>query len=229
MFLLTDAQVPDEKFLVLINDLLASGEIPDLFADDELENVINGIRNEVKGAGLMDTRENCWSFFIDRVRRQLKVVLCFSPVGSTLRVRARKFPAIVNCTSIDWFHEWPEEALISVSSRFLSEVELISDEVRGSISRYMAFVHGSVNEMSKVYLANERRYNYTTPKSFLELVSREMYIDKCILKEGGKEREGERGEGGRITRKEVMRKRACVYESVPSLPHISRLLSTRIS
>jgi hypothetical protein len=26
MFLMTDAQVPDEKFLVLINDLLASGE-----------------------------------------------------------------------------------------------------------------------------------------------------------------------------------------------------------
>ena len=35
----------------------------------------------------------------------------------------------------------------------------------------MAYVHGSVNVMSKVYLANERRYNYTTPKSFLELVS----------------------------------------------------------
>ena len=52
-------------------------------------------------------------------------MLCFSPVGSTLRVRSRKFPAIVNCTSIDWFHEWPEEALVSVSSRFLSEVELI--------------------------------------------------------------------------------------------------------
>ena len=170
VFLLTDAQIPDEKFLVLINDLLASGEIPDLFADDELENVINGVRNEVKEAGMMDTRENCWSFFIDRVRRQLKVVLCFSPVGSTLRVRARKFPAIVNCTSINWFHEWPEEALISVSTRFLSEVELISEELRDSISRYMAFVHGSVNEMSKIYLANERRYNYTTPKSFLELV-----------------------------------------------------------
>ncbi len=40
-----------------------------------------------------------------------------------------------------------------------------------SISRFMAFVHTSVNEMSKQYLANERRYNYTTPKSFLELVS----------------------------------------------------------
>ena len=73
MFLLTDAQVPDEKFLVVINDLLASGEIPELFSDEDLENVINGVRNEVKGAGLQDTRENCWSFFIDRVRRQLKV------------------------------------------------------------------------------------------------------------------------------------------------------------
>ena len=66
-------QVPDEKFLVLINDLLASGEIPDLFADDELENLINGLRNEVKGAGIQDTKENIWRFFIDRVRRQLKV------------------------------------------------------------------------------------------------------------------------------------------------------------
>lgn len=53
-------------------------------------------------------------------------MLCFSPVGTTLRVRSRKFPAVVNCTSIDWFHEWPEEALVSVSSRFLAEVELIN-------------------------------------------------------------------------------------------------------
>lgn len=73
VFLLTDAQVPEESFLVLINDLLASGEIPGLFADDEVENIISGIRNEVKGAGLQDTRENCWMFFIERVRRNLKV------------------------------------------------------------------------------------------------------------------------------------------------------------
>ena len=53
MFLMTDAQVPDEKFLVLINDLLASGEVPDLFPDDEVENIINGVSNDVKQAGLL--------------------------------------------------------------------------------------------------------------------------------------------------------------------------------
>jgi dynein heavy chain len=105
VFLMTDAQVADERFLVLINNLLASGEIPDLFVDDEVENIVTMMRNEVKGAGLEDTKENCWRFFIDRVRRQLKVILCFSPVGNTLRVRGRKFPALTNCTCIDWFHE----------------------------------------------------------------------------------------------------------------------------
>ncbi|XP_030631579.1 dynein axonemal heavy chain 9 isoform X2 [Chanos chanos] len=180
VFLMTDAQVADEKFLVLVNDLLASGEIPDLFPDDEVENIIGGVRNEVRGQGLLDTRDNCWKFFIDRVRRQLKVALCFSPVGSKLRVRSRKFPAVVNCTAIDWFHEWPQEALESVSLRFLQEVDHIEPEVKDSVSKFMAYVHVSVNKTSKDYLANERRYNYTTPKSFLEQIK--LYRNLLALK-----------------------------------------------
>ncbi|XP_049624579.1 dynein axonemal heavy chain 17 [Suncus etruscus] len=170
VFLMTDSQVAEEQFLVLINDLLASGEIPGLFSDDEVENIIASMRPQVKSQGLTDTREACWKFFIDKVRRQLKVILCFSPVGSVLRVRARKFPAVVNCTAIDWFREWPEEALVSVSGRFLEETEGIQPEVKHSISLFMSYVHTTVNEMSKVYLATERRYNYTTPKTFLEQI-----------------------------------------------------------
>ncbi|NWI20364.1 DYH9 protein, partial [Crypturellus soui] len=181
VFLMTDAQVADERFLVLVNDLLASGEIPDLFPDDEVENIINGVRNEVKGQGLVDSRETCWKFFIDRVRRQLKVALCFSPVGNKLRVRGRKFPAIVNCTAIDWFHEWPQEALESVSLRFLQETDNIEVSVKESISKFMAYVHTSVNEISRLYLSNERRYNYTTPKSFLEQIK--LY-QSLLLKKG---------------------------------------------
>ncbi|KAL8567586.1 hypothetical protein ACOMHN_054399 [Nucella lapillus] len=171
MFLMTDSQVADEEFLVLINDLLASGEIPDMIADDDIEDIINHMRPEVKATGEEDSRENCWRYFIDCVRKTLKVVLCFSPVGSTLRVRSRKFPAVTNCTSIDWFHEWPEEALISVSARFLEENELLTPEMRTSISMFMSFVHTSVNNVSHQFLTNEKRYNYTTPKSFLEQIT----------------------------------------------------------
>lgn len=70
---MTDSQVAEEQFLVLINDLLASGEIPGLFQDDEVENIIGSMRPQVKSLGMQDTRENCWKYFIDKVRRQLKV------------------------------------------------------------------------------------------------------------------------------------------------------------
>eukprot|EP00072_Mus_musculus_P068674 XP_017170437.1 PREDICTED: dynein heavy chain 11, axonemal isoform X3 [Mus musculus] len=178
VFLLTDAHVLDESFLVLINDLLASGDIPDLFSDEDMDKIISGIRNEVRGLGLVDSRENCWAFFLARVRQQLKMVFCFSPVGHTLRVRARKFPAIVNCTAIDWFHEWPQEALVSVSRRFIEEIEGIEPQHKDSISLFMAHVHTSVKEVSAWYYQNERRYNYTTPRSFLEQIS----LFKSLLK-----------------------------------------------
>ena len=42
--------------------------------------------------------------------------------------------------------------------------------MKESVSKFMAYVHMSVNQTSKEYLANERRYNYTTPKSFLEQI-----------------------------------------------------------
>ncbi|XP_059938625.1 dynein axonemal heavy chain 9 isoform X2 [Mesoplodon densirostris] len=183
VFLMTDAQVADERFLVLINDLLASGEIPDLYSDDEVENIISNVRNEVKSQGLVDNRENCWKFFIERVRQQLKVTLCFSPVGTKLRVRSRKFPAIVNCTAIDWFHEWPQQALESVSFRFLQNTEDIEPTVKPSISKFMAFAHTSVNHTSQSYLSNEQRYNYTTPKSFLEFIR----LYKSLLCRNGRE------------------------------------------
>ena len=51
-------------------------------------------------------------------------------MGSILRVRARKFPAVVNCTAINWFHEWPEDALVSVSARFLEDTVGIQVSLR---------------------------------------------------------------------------------------------------
>lgn len=35
----------------------------------------------------------------------------------------------------------------------------------------MAYAHTQVNIISRIYLQSDRRYNYTTPKSFLEQIS----------------------------------------------------------
>jgi dynein heavy chain, axonemal len=64
-----------------------------------------------------------YSFFVDRVRDNLHVVLTMSPVGASLRVRMRMFPSLVNCCTIDWFLPWPDDALISVSKKFLTVLD----------------------------------------------------------------------------------------------------------
>ena len=55
LFLMTDSQIVDEKFLVYINDILSAGYIPELFAPDELDGIYGKLRGEAKGLGIADT------------------------------------------------------------------------------------------------------------------------------------------------------------------------------
>ena len=183
VFLMTDTQIVDEKFLVYVNDMLSSGWISDLYARDELDAVFGSLRSEAKAAGIPDTPDTMLEFFISRVRRNLHLVLCFSPVGDAFRVRARRFPGLINCTAIDWFHAWPGAALVSVASRFLADVELGTPETKENVSYHMAEVHLTVTEKSKSFLRAERRYNYVTPKSFLELIAfyKHLLKDKRVI------------------------------------------------
>lgn len=129
VFLLTDSQIASEYFLVYINDILAAGYIPDLFVKDEVDGILGKVRNEAKSLGYLDTPDQLWEFFLDKVKRNLHLGLCFSPVGDLFRVRARRFPGLINETCIDWFHEWPEDALLGVAGRFLAEIEFPSEEI----------------------------------------------------------------------------------------------------
>ena len=170
MFLLTDSQITNERFLVFINDLLASGNIPDLFTVDEVDAIVNGVTNKVKALGLVPDRANCWDFFISEIRRNLHVVLAFSPVGDAFRTRARKFPAIVNCTVIDWFQPWPFDALFSVGKRFMADVDVGETKIRNVVEAFLPYSFTKVNDMANKFRLAERRHVYTTPKSFLELL-----------------------------------------------------------
>ena len=132
--------------------------------------------------GVLDAPEHLMNFFINKVRKNLHMGLCFSPVGDTFRFRARQFPALINCTSIDWFHAWPRDALVGVANRFLAKIEFPSDEIREAIANHMANVHLSIDEANDEFKARERRFNYTTPTSFLELIS---FYDKLLNEKQG--------------------------------------------
>lgn len=58
-----------------------------------------------------------------------------------------------------------------LQTKYKYEQILFQSDLTESVSIFMAYVLESVNEISQTYLTNEKRYNYTTPKSFLELIS----------------------------------------------------------
>ena len=51
------------------------------------------------------------------------------------------YPAFVNCTTIDWFSEWPVDALLEVADKYLSEESLGSEE---EVRFYIAECHYNV-------------------------------------------------------------------------------------
>lgn len=103
-----------------------------------------------------------------------------SPVGDTLRVRCRKFPSLVNCCTLDWFGRWPADALLYVSRTFLKQLELPSEEIRENLAQMCMKIHTSVEEASEKFWNELRRRIYTTPKSYLDLIS--LYLNTLEVK-----------------------------------------------
>ncbi|PIN96875.1 hypothetical protein AB205_0080160, partial [Aquarana catesbeiana] len=172
VFLFTDTQIVVEEFLEDINNMLNSGEVPNLFEKDELEFVLAATRPKAKEAGIPEgNRDEVFQYFINRVRQRLHIVLCMSPVGEAFRARCRMFPSLVNCCTIDWFVQWPREALLSVSQTFFTNIDLDSEEVKDRLSEMCVEIHMSVTEMAERYYAELRRRYYTTPTSYLELIN----------------------------------------------------------
>uniref|UniRef100_A0A7N9AZR1 Dynein, axonemal, heavy chain 6 n=1 Tax=Mastacembelus armatus TaxID=205130 RepID=A0A7N9AZR1_9TELE len=172
VFLFTDTQIVVEEFLEDINNMLNSGEVPNLFEKDELEQVLAATRPKAKEAGVSEeNRDEVFQYFISRVREKLHIVLCMSPVGDAFRSRCRMFPSLVNCCTIDWFVQWPREALLSVSQVFFQNVDFGSKELQNSFSVMCVEIHVSVTDMAERFYSELRRRYYTTPTSYLELIN----------------------------------------------------------
>jgi len=179
-FLFTDGHVPEgeEGFLELINNMLTSGMVPALFDDGERDTMGGSCRDEMTKAGLDDSKEACWNYFVNKCRANLHIVLAMSPVGEILRVRCRNFPGMVNNANIDWYTPWPEDALLAVATRFLGQEDL-PDELRSEIIGHAVMVHQNVAQFSADFLVQLRRHTYVTPKFYLDFL--DTY--KNLLKE----------------------------------------------
>ena len=136
VFLLNDTQIIMESFLEDINNVLNNGEIPNLYsAAEDIANIMDQMRDvnkNVPGFKNLGDQE-IWMDFIQKCKQNVHIVLAMSPIGDAFKRRLRMFPSLVNCCAIDWFLEWPEQALKSVAEHFLKDIEDLP-EIEGIVS-----------------------------------------------------------------------------------------------
>ncbi|XP_069101059.1 dynein axonemal heavy chain 12-like isoform X1 [Argopecten irradians] len=172
VFLITDTQIKEESFLEDIDNLLNTGEVPNLFATDEKAEIMEAVR-PVAQAGDKNadfSPLSLFAFFVNRCRENLHIIIAFSPIGDAFRNRLRQFPALINCCTIDWFQPWPEDALERVANKFLEQVEL-EDREKVETVHIVKYFHQSTTKLSDKFLMELGRHNYVTPTSYLELIN----------------------------------------------------------
>ncbi|XP_037644332.1 dynein heavy chain 8, axonemal-like isoform X1 [Sebastes umbrosus] len=182
-FIFTDNEIKDEAFLEYLNNVLSSGEVSNLFAKDEMQEITQNLTPIMKKEfpRVPPTFDNLYDYFISRSRKNLHVVLCFSPVGQKFRSRSLKFPGLISGCTMDWFTPWPNEALVAVSNYFLSAFPMVcSADVKASVVTTMGTYHDKVSDACESYFERFRRRTHVTPKSYLSFVNgyKTLYTEK---------------------------------------------------
>ncbi|XDB63622.1 hypothetical protein AB1E18_016949 [Capra hircus] len=182
-FIFTDNEIKDEAFLEYLNNLLSSGEISNLFARDEMDEITQGLISVMKRElpRHPPTFDNLYEYFISRSKKNLHVVLCFSPVGEKFRARSLKFPGLISGCTMDWFSRWPREALVAVASYFVSGYSIVcSSDTKRQVVETMGLFHDMVSESCESYFQRYRRRAHVTPKSYLSFINgyKNIYTEK---------------------------------------------------
>ncbi|CAH8650310.1 unnamed protein product [Schistosoma curassoni] len=172
-FIFTDQEIKDEAFLEYLNNVLSSGIMSNLFTRDETDEILQDLIPFMKKEHprLTPTNENLNDYFLSRTRKNLHVVLCFSPVGEKFRIRSLKFPGLLSGCTTNWFHRWPKEALISVANHYLIDFPIVcKQQTKTALINTMGIVHDGIAEACIEYFSRYRRQTHVTPKSYLSFL-----------------------------------------------------------
>ena len=175
VFIFKDTQIKNEVFLEDINNILNIGEIPNLFPNDEKTDVCEKVRVACRTEKKLqnETMAQLYAFFLERSKKLLHIMLCFSPIGDMFRERIRNFPSLVNCCTIDWFSEWPADGLNSVARRYIltEDMKEIKEEVKLGLVEMCKFIHTSSKEKAAEFKKILKRHYYITPSAYLGLIN----------------------------------------------------------
>ena len=158
VLLLNDNNVEHDFILENINNFLSNGEIPGLLETEYA----------IPMGPLQPSPDLTYDMFVENTKANLHILFCTSPVGENLRIRMRKFPALINCCILDWFMPWPLKALESCCKKTFNTLQY-EDEIKSKLVKLVCEAHSSVENLRDDFLDEMGRKVYITPKTFLDM------------------------------------------------------------
>ena len=151
-----------------INNILNGGDVPNLYKLEDMEPILKVGKDQCIEKGITVTKMNMFMAYLSRIVQNIHMIVAMSPLGDVFRDRLRNFPSLVTCSTLDWFNEWPEEALLGVGKGQISAKDIdLGDDLDNCVEVFKV-IHQSVEAMSHTFKEQLGRVNWVTPTSFLE-------------------------------------------------------------
>ncbi|KAF2359916.1 Dynein heavy chain AAA module D4 [Trinorchestia longiramus] len=172
VFLVDDTQLLEDTFTEDLSLMLKSSHIPGLFAAEEQSLIIEKIQAAAKEEGrkVDVSAATLNALFLDRIRSNLHLVVCLSPLSAHYKTTLSTFPALVTCCTVDWYPPWPDSTLQQVGSRLLQELQLPDEKLCVTLAAAIHF-HRCTQALARRYRENLGRRVHVTSTSFLHLIT----------------------------------------------------------
>ncbi|KAF6216208.1 hypothetical protein GE061_000548 [Apolygus lucorum] len=166
-----------------IDALLISGEVPNLFVNDDLQDVLEMTRLAAQGGNrnLDINPSTVFQFFVNRSKKNLHLVICMCPVGNSFRQILQMYPSFLSCCLVDWYEEWPRDAMSVVAESFMKDVD-IEESIKSSIVNVTTEIHFKAIENKNVLQEEHGRKTFFTSKMYLDFMElfKCTYLEKLI-------------------------------------------------
>nr|CCA15174.1 Cytoplasmic dynein 1 heavy chain 1 putative [Albugo laibachii Nc14] len=209
-FIFDESNILSSAFLERMNALLASGEVPGLFEDEEYVSLMHACREAVQRDGGMveNTESELFRYFTRQVQRNLHVVFTMNPVSGDFQDRQKTSPALFNRCVVDWFGTWNDRALAQVAQEFTKTLDLpptdlsmLSEQaqeilaellpaqltygLREALTGSIVEVHHATLQLMQRLRKRHLPFNHISPRDFLEFIRQfvALYNEKRSLLE----------------------------------------------
>jgi len=84
-FLFVDTQIISDSMLEDINNVLNTGDVPNLYKKDDEEQIFTAARADCVKKNIAPTRINMFRAYLEKMKKNIHIVLAMSHIGDAFR------------------------------------------------------------------------------------------------------------------------------------------------